>query len=133
MRSSAAVIAAACLLAGCGTADDREQARGVVERFYAAVEAGRGEEACALLSPAAADQLESQTGQSCDGVITRLELAGGGVADVHVYAVGAKVDVRGGESAFLSRAPGRWQLTAIGCRPAAGPPTETPMDCEVEA
>src|SRR3712207_3870841 len=60
-------------LAGCGTSDDRDQARAVVERFYDAIRDDRADDACAELSAATIAQIESQTEQSCDGVITRLE------------------------------------------------------------
>ncbi len=131
MRLVLAVAATAVLL-GCGTADDRDQARGVVERFYDAVRHQRSEEACAQLSAAAVKQLESQTQQSCRGVIARLDYQGGAVVDVDVYITNAKVDLRNGESAFLSREPAGWKLTALACTPEEGKPRHRPLDCEVE-
>jgi len=119
--------------AGCGTADDREQAVGVVERFYDAVRHDRAEEACAQLSTAAMTQLESQAQQSCTGAIARLEYEGGGIVDAHVYITNAKVDLRNGESAFLSRETDGWKITALACRPEEGKPRDRPYACEMEA
>lgn len=120
-------------LAGCGTADDRDQAIGVVERFYDAVRHDRGEEACAQLSTAALTQLESQARQPCIAAIGGLEYEGGAVVDAHVYLTNAKVDLRGGESAFLSREPSGWRISALACRPEEGEPRDRPYECEVEA
>jgi uncharacterized protein YceK len=120
-------------LAGCGTSDDRGQARSVVERFYDAVRNDRADEACAQLSSAAVEQLESQTQQSCSGAVTRLDLQGGAVVDAHVYLTNAKVDLRSGESAFLGREPSGWRISALACRPEEGKPRDRPYECELEA
>ena len=136
MPTRRALLLALCLLAiggaGCGTGDDRAQARAVVERFYDAVRADEGATACEQLSEGAVQALEGQTGQTCDEVITRLDYLGGAVGDAHVYLLNAEVGLSGGEYAFLSRERSGWRLTAIGCKPE-GPPRERPMDCEVEA
>ena len=126
----AVVVVAALLAGGCGTGDDRAQARSVVERFYDAVRAGQGKTACDQLSEATLQQLESQTDQTCDEVITRLKYEGGAVIEAHVYLTNAEVGLRSGEHAFLSRERAGWRLTAIGCTPE-GPPRDNPMDCEV--
>ena len=118
---------------GCGTGDDRTQPRAVVERFYDAVRDDRGDDACDALSSAAVSQLESQSGQSCATVITRLDYDGGAVVAAHVYVTAAKVDLRNGESAFLDHGSTGWKLTAIGCRPESGPPRDVPYECELEA
>lgn len=133
MRGSIVLGALVALAAGCGTSDDRDQARGVVERFYDAVRHDRAQDACAQLSAATVEELESQTGQSCRGVIMRLEYVGGAIVDVRVYITNAKVDLSGGESAFLNREPEGWKLTAIGCKPEDGKPRDRPFDCEAEA
>ena len=44
---------AAAAVAGCGTADDRDEARLVVERFYDAVRDDRPEDACEQLAESA--------------------------------------------------------------------------------
>ena len=118
---------------GCGTSDDRDQARAVVERFYAAIEADQAEEACEQLSDSTLEQLESQTGQSCEGVITRLEYSPGAVVETEVFITNAKVDLDSGESAFLAREDDGWKLSAIACKPEKGKPADRPFECEVEA
>jgi hypothetical protein len=119
--------------AGCGTSDDQDQARGVVDRFYTAIREGRGEDACAQLSPATVEQLEGQTGQSCGRAITQLEYDGGAIVGVKVYVTNAKVDLRGGESAFLNREETGWKINAVACKPAEGKPRDRPFECEVDA
>jgi hypothetical protein len=135
MERVASALVAAALLAGCGTSDDRDQARTVVERFYAAVRDDRGDAACDLLSEPAAEQIESQSGQPCRAVVTRLDLEGGPaeVVDVHVAATQAKVELRNGETAFLNRRSDGWRLVGVACRPEEGKPRDRPFDCEVDA
>jgi hypothetical protein len=133
MRKMGPTLLLALVLAGCGTGDDREQAVGVVERFYDAVRHDRAEEACSQLSTAAMTQLESQAQQSCRGAVTQLEYEGGGIVDAHVYLTNAKVDLRNGESTFLSLETDGWKITALACRPEQGKPRDHPYACEVEA
>lgn len=132
-RAVAIATLAAASLTGCGVGDDRQQARSVVERFYAAVDAGDGIRACGELSPDLIAQVESQTGQACDEVITRLSLDGGAVMSTQVYAVSAVVELGTGETAFLSRARTGWRLSAIGCEPQPGKERDRPSECEAEA
>ncbi len=138
MRTSRSLIALTAAIAaaasGCGTGDDREQARTVVERFYAAVRAGDGARACAQLSAATASALEDQEQRPCAQAVEELDLrTGAAVGPAVVYVTAAKVDLHGGESAFLDREPTGWKLTAVGCRPEQGKPTARPMTCELEA
>jgi N-methylhydantoinase A/oxoprolinase/acetone carboxylase beta subunit len=118
---------------GCGTADDRAAARETTERFYAAVADDDGAAACDELSEDTVKELESQSGQSCADAVTDLDFAGGSVVMVEVYAVNAKADLSGGESAFLSPESGSWKLSAIACKPEEGKPRDRPLDCEVQA
>jgi len=129
----APLLVLATLLGGCGAGDDRSAARTVTERFYAAVRAQDGAGACALLSKSALEELETQSGQSCEDVITRLRYEGGAIAAVGVFAVNAKVDLVSGESAFLSREPDGWRLSAVGCKPEEGKPADRPFECEIAA
>jgi hypothetical protein len=126
-------IAAVAALAGCGTSDDRAEARAAVERFYDAIRQERGEVACAELSGAAASALASQSEQPCPTAITELDYEGGAVVRVEVAVTSARVDLRGGESAFLDRGPEGWRISAAGCTAQDGPPSVIPMDCELEA
>ena len=126
-------LAAALGLGGCGTSgDDRRVVRSVVERFYDAVRENDGRTACEQLSEPTLQQLESQTEQPCDEVITRLTYDGGAVVDANVYLTNAEVGLENGERAFLSHGRSGWRLSAIGCKPV-GPPHERPYDCEVKA
>jgi hypothetical protein len=129
-----ALVAAICAasLSGCGTADDRAQARSTVERFYAAVHAQDGATACAQLSEDAAKQVEQQAGKPCPKAIAGVAGKGGRVAGVQVFVTNAKVDLDR-ESEFLGREPSGWKISALGCRATKGPPTDQPMDCEVQS
>jgi N-methylhydantoinase A/oxoprolinase/acetone carboxylase beta subunit len=128
---SAVVLALGVL--GCGTADDRAAARAATERFYAAIKDDDGAAACEELSDDTVKELESQSGQACADAVMELDYAGGSVVMVEVHATNAKVDLSGGESAFLSPESGAWKLSAIACKPDAGKPRDRPLDCEVEA
>ena len=121
------------LAAGCGTSDDRDQARAVVDRFYEALRADDGEAACAQLGESLLEQVESQTAQQCGDVITRLDYDGGAIVGAEVYITNAKVDLRSGESAFLSRERDGWKLSAIACKAEKGKPADRPFECEAEA
>lgn len=129
----AAVVVLLLLLSGCGTSDDRDQAREAVQRFFSAIEGDRGEAACAELTGPARQQLESQESKPCGEAITALGLEGSGIAAAQVFITNAKVDLDSGESAFLSREAERWRISAIACKPADGKPRDRPFDCELEA
>ena len=133
MRRLAPFVLLAALLAGCGTGDDREQAEAVVERFYAAIDAGEAQAACEELGDSTLEQLESQSQQSCEDVITRLEYEGGSIVKAEVYITNAKVDLDSGESAFLSREDDGWKLSAIACKAEKGKAADRPFECEVES
>lgn len=132
-RAVVAGLAAAVLMAGCGTSNDANQARQVVQRFYDAVRHDRGALACAQLSQDTVKELESTSGQSCRGVIARLSYDGGAIVATQVFATSAKVDLRSGEVAFLDREPEGWRISAVACKPQEGKPHDRPFDCEAEA
>jgi hypothetical protein len=123
------------LLPGCGTSDDRDQARATVERFYAAVEAQDPAAACDQLGDALLEAVESQTQtqRACEDVIVGFEYEPGAVDRTEVHVTNAKVDLASGESAFLSRETDGWKLSAIACRPEKGKPADRPFECEAEA
>ena len=133
MRVTLGAVLVALVLGGCGTADDREQARNAVIRFYHAIEEGRGAAACGELSTATISQLESQSGQRCARAITDVRLKPGAVERTQVFITNAKVDVASGESTFLNRERAGWKLSAVGCKAEQGKPRDRPLDCEVEA
>src|SRR4051812_13098689 len=122
-----AVLLLALALAGCGTADDREQATHAAERFYAAVRAGDSAKACAVLGEQALKAIDP-----CSRSVTKLELKGGPVVGARVYITSAVVDLAGGESVFLGREPTGWKVSAAGCRHVEGKPADRPADCELE-
>jgi hypothetical protein len=126
-------LVAAIAVGGCGGAGDRGDARAVVQRFYAAVDRHDGAAACAQLSASTAQALADERGRPCRSAVTGLDLQGGAVARVQVYITSAQVDLHGGETAFLDRGAGGWRISAVGCRPDQGPPSDTPMDCEAQA
>jgi hypothetical protein len=119
-------------VAGCGRDDDRANVRAVTDRFFAAVEAGDGDLACQQLSPITRSELESQEQRPCREAVTRLGLEGGSVDRVQVYVRNAMVDLSTGDAAFLSQGDEGWRLSALGCTPEAGNPTDSPYDCELQ-
>lgn len=121
------------LLAGCGTADDRDQARATVERFYDAIRAGDAEAACEELGESLLEEVESRARQACGDVILGFEFEGGAVDRAEVYITNAKVDLASGESAFLSREVDGWKLSAIACKAEKGKPADRPFECEAQA
>ena len=132
MRRVALPLIALIALAGCGTGDDREQARAATERFLEAFESDDGAAACGQLSEAAAEALEDEEGKSCDAAVGDLELEAGAVVGVEVYATSAKVDLASRETAFLERGPSGWKLSAVGCAHDTKPASH-PYSCELEA
>jgi hypothetical protein len=128
-----AFLSAALALVGCGRGEDAATARAVAERFFAAVEAGDGEQACAELSPDTRSELESQEQRSCREAVTDLQLEGGGVTRVEVYVTNAKVDLTSGEAAFLDQGEQGWRLSAVGCKAEEGKPADRPYDCALQA
>lgn len=133
MRVLVTAALASVLLTGCGTADDRDQARDVVTRFYAALNADRAQVACAQLSDAARTALEDQEGRPCARAIGDLGLQGSTVVATKVYITNAKVDLADGDSAFLGREHAGWRLSAVGCKAENGKPRDRPLNCELEA
>jgi hypothetical protein len=133
MRVTVCALLLVAAAAGCGTSDDRDQARGVVVRFLHALEEGRGAAACTDLSRATVAQLESQSGQRCARAVTRLDLGGGEVTATEVFVTNARVGLSSGESAYLGRERAGWRISAVGCRPERGKPRDRPLECEVES
>lgn len=127
------LVVLACALAGCGVTGDEAEVRDVARSFYDAVRRDDGDAACELLSAEARKQLEGQTGEACDDAVTRLRYEGGDVETAVVYVSSAKVDLSGGESAFLADEPDGWRLVAVGCKAGTGKPRDRPFDCELEA
>lgn len=132
-RALAATAAAWLLLAGCGQSDDRADVRTVTKRFFAALDGGDGETACAQLSVDTRAALEDQAERECREAVMDLRLEGGPPTRVQVYVVSAKADFQSGESAFFSRTAEGWRLSAVGCEPQRDKPADEPFDCAAEA
>jgi hypothetical protein len=123
-----------CLGAGgCGQAGERAEATAVTERLFAAVEAGDGAAACDQLGDDTRKTLEQDEQKPCREAIGELRIEPGGLASIEVFVTNAKADLDNGDSAFLSLTTDGWRLSAVGCKPGDGPPSEVPMDCELEA
>ena len=126
------LVAVAAPVTGCGTTDDRGQARAAVQRFFSDLRAGDGAAACTELSEDAVKQLIQEEQAPCAQAVRRLKLAPGPVVRTQVFVTNAKVDLAAGASAFLDRTPNGWKLSAVGCRPDVKP-ADRPYDCELEA
>jgi hypothetical protein len=133
VRSLVLVVGLAALVAGCGQGDDREEVRAVSQRFSTALAEREGAVACAQLSENLVRRLESQEGEPCPQAILGLGLSNGQPVAVDAFITNAKVDLTGGQSAFLDRSREGWRLSALGCRPEEGKPADRPFECEVEA
>ncbi len=133
-RSASTVLVLLALCgAGCGQSDDRAEAREVAERFFAAVQSGDGGAACDQLSLDTRDKLEGDEQKPCREAIGELQIEPGPLSAIELYLTNAKADLTNGESAFLSLTAEGWRISAVGCKPGEGPPTETPLDCALEA
>lgn len=126
-----AIIGACALaLSGCGTDGSRTEIAGVVERFQQALADGDGALACAQLTAAARDALESEEELPCRRAIFELDLgAGGRVSGSDVDITSASADVPGRGTAFLDQTPYGWRISAAGCSPTS---PGLPYDCELE-
>jgi|tagenome__1003787_1003787.scaffolds.fasta_scaffold20019902_2 hypothetical protein len=123
---------AAVATGGCGQAAARDTIRATSTRFLAAYSAQDGAAACAALSQDTRKELVSQEQRPCPEAIGQIQLKPGAVRHVDVQLTNAKVDLASGESMFLSDESDGWRISAVGCKPQ-GDPTNTPMDCELQA
>ena len=99
MRAFAVALLLAAFAGGCGRDGDRDAVRSVTERFYAALDAGDGDAACARLSTDTRTALESEEQQACAEAVGSLEVEGGDLTRIQVYVTNAKADLSSGESA----------------------------------
>jgi hypothetical protein len=111
------VLVATIAAAGCGTRADQDRVRGATTRFFSAVDAHRGGEACERLSSALATTIEQEhDGARCARVVATIKARGSDVTRVRVYATSARADLAGGESVFLGLTRHGWRIDALGCR-----------------
>ncbi len=133
MRPLALWILLCVVLTGCSGAPGSDEPRNVTVAFYEHIQAGRGDEACVLVSDATIKQLESQEQKPCAEAVMELDHEGGDVIDVHLFVTNAKVDLSSGESAYLNEESDGWKLSALACKVEEGKPRDRPLECEVEA
>jgi hypothetical protein len=124
------VALAALVLAGCGRSADQASVRSVAERFYAAVDAHEGAQACGWLSDGARQALEQDEAEPCARAVEHLELAGRRARRVEVHSTEAAVALRGGDVVYLETTPRGWRISAAGCR---DPAYDKPADCELQS
>jgi hypothetical protein len=127
------VLLATPFMVGCGRDDARARVEAVTERFFAALASDDGAQACAQLSDSTVQTLEQEEQSSCSDAVGRLQLSEGAPRSVEVYAFNAAVRLDNGAMVFAERTDDGWQIEAAGCRTAEGPPTEIPMDCELQS
>jgi hypothetical protein len=125
--SGAVAVAAALLLAACAGTQD-EPATAAARDLLAAAGRGDGGAACALLAPAAVEELEQSSGKPCDEAVLDEDLGSGDTRlDVEVFDTMAQVRFED-ETVFLSRFDGDWLVVGAGCVPQ---PTG-PYDCSIQ-
>jgi hypothetical protein len=132
MRRLPLLALAALALAGCGGAGARDDVRAVASSFQAALRTDDGAGACAVLSDALIQQIESQEGEPCRDAIGSLDLDSDRVATVGAYLLSGIATLTTGSSMYLGDTPGGWRIGALGCEDQ-GDPAKMPRDCEVEA
>jgi hypothetical protein len=132
VRAAVGVLAVA-VAAGCSVSTDEPRVVGA--RFAAAVEAGRLDDACALLTPSARDDAlaaASATGlavASCGEALDLLSLqAPGEVTAAETWGRASLVTFTG-DTAFLARTGDTWQVRAVGC---TAPSEDRPAECTVD-
>jgi hypothetical protein len=114
--------------AGCGRGGAATSVRTVTDQFFAAIDSGDGERACAQLDPETRAALEDQEKSACRDAITQLDLQASRVEDVKVYVRSAMVELASGDAAFLDEGQEGWRLSAAGCTPVG----DKPYDCDLE-
>ena len=127
------VLLATPFIAGCGRDDDRARVAALTERFFSALASGDGGGACAELTDATIQQLEQQEHSSCADAVSKQQLSEGAPRSVQVFAFNSTVLLDNGATVFAERTRDGWRIEAVGCRGAEGPPSEHPMDCELES
>lgn len=121
----AALLAAS--LSGCSTVHE-PAVMATVSDFYAALGAGNGSAACALLAPGTRSELEQSSKQPCDRVILQEGVARPGVRrGLDVFGTMAQVRFDR-DTVFLARFDDGWKVMATACKRVPG----APYDCSVK-
>ena len=127
------VLLATPFMVGCGRDDDRARVEAATEHFFGALASDDGAQACAQLTDSTVQALEQEEQSDCSDAVGRLQLSEGAPRSVEVFAFNAAVRLDNGATVFAERTNDGWRIEAAGCRDAGGPPTEIPMDCELES
>ena len=133
MRAAATLLLPALVavaLTGCGTTGRENDIRAVAERFSAAVDAGDGATACALLTADTREALQSDEKKPCSEAITDLDIPRSPVTNVSVEITSASAHYAAGGTLFLDETTRGWRVSAAACEPK---PDGEPYDCELEA
>src|ERR1700709_1355785 len=118
------------VLSGGGTGGDRAQVRSVTARFFSALEAHRGADACMQLTPALRKTVtQEKSAPRCADAVGKVKARGSAIEVVQVYATAARVDLAAGTSVFLSAMRDGWHIDALGCQPRSS----GPFECEEQS
>jgi hypothetical protein len=124
------VLVGLVVLSGCGTGADRAQVRSVTARFFSALKAHRGADACMQLTPALRKTItQEKSAPGCADAVGKVKARGSAIEVVQVYATSARVDLAAGASVFLSAMRDGWRIDALGCRPRSS----GPFECEEQS
>jgi hypothetical protein len=130
MRAMAAVLAVLVVaLSGCGTASSEHDARGSVQRFFAALSRHDGDGACHELAEETAAKVASDEKKPCGEAVLSLGLPTAPIKHLSVYMDAAQARLEGGGAVFLDQTPRGWKISAAGCKPQPG----KPYDCDLES
>jgi hypothetical protein len=121
---------AALAVSGCG-ATDTDGARGAAEAFYGAYASKDGPAACEQLSESTREELVEEEQKPCEQAVLELKLSGERAVAEQAYITESKIELDGGDSAFVEETPDGWRVSAAGCKPVDE--QEAPYDCEVES
>jgi hypothetical protein len=130
LLSVTALVALAAMLTGCsGGRLETDHVRDVAQQLARAAGSGDGSAICALLTPAAVEEVQSSEGKPCPDAITSVDLKPSSSVDAaEVYGRTAKVTYDD-SVAFLSLFHGDWRIYAAGCTPRP----QRPYDCTLQA
>lgn len=110
---------------GC-TPPEQKRAVEAADGFTAAIEAGDGATACALLAPVTRAELEKSAGRDCVPAVLAEAVAAGARDEARTYGAMSQV-VYNEDVLFVGRFGDRWRVVAAACakQPAA------PYDCRI--
>jgi hypothetical protein len=123
------LIAVVVALGGCGTASSEQDARGSVQRFFAALSRHDGRAACRELAPETASAVAKEEEKPCGRGVLSLGLGAAPISKVSVFVDSAQAKLRGGGAVFLDETPDGWKISSAGCKPQPG----KPYDCDLES